>query len=132
MRFIVYMFAGVAGGILGGMGMGGGTVLIPILTIFCGVEQHLAQSANLITFLPMAVFSLQVHAQNNLLDTKGIGYIIVPALVLSVAGGLLVGQIAAKPLQTGFGVFLCILSVYQFFSAAKSMAAKKKESGSAL
>ena len=34
MRFIVYMFAGLAGGILGGMGMGGGTVLIPILTIF--------------------------------------------------------------------------------------------------
>lgn len=63
MRFIVYMFAGLAGGILGGMGMGGGTVLIPILTIFCGVEQHLAQSANLITFLPMAIFSLQVARQ---------------------------------------------------------------------
>ena len=81
MRFIVYMFAGLAGGILGGMGMGGGTVLIPILTIFCGVEQHLAQSANLITFLPMAIFSLQVHAKHGLLDTRGIGYIILPALV---------------------------------------------------
>ncbi|MFQ7036484.1 MAG: TSUP family transporter, partial [Candidatus Borkfalkia sp.] len=77
MRFIVYMFAGLAGGILGGMGMGGGTVLIPILTIFCGVEQHLAQSANLITFLPMAIFSLQVHAKHGLLDTRGIGYIIL-------------------------------------------------------
>lgn len=130
MRFIVYMLAGLAGGILGGMGMGGGTVLIPILTIFCGVEQHLAQSANLITFLPMAAFSLQVHAQNGLLDTKGIGYIILPALALSVAGGLLVGRIEARPLQTGFGVFLCLLSVWQFISAAKSMAAKKKESGS--
>ena len=37
MRFLVYLLAGLAGGILGGMGMGGGTVLIPILTMFCGV-----------------------------------------------------------------------------------------------
>ena len=130
MRFVVYMLAGLAGGILGGMGMGGGTVLIPILTIFCGVEQHLAQSANLITFLPMAIFSLQVHAKNGLLDTKGIGYIIIPALVLSVAGSILVNRIAARSLQTGFGVFLCLLSIWQFISASKSMAQKKKQEDS--
>ena len=129
MRFIVYMFAGLAGGILGGMGMGGGTVLIPILTIFCGVEQHLAQSANLITFLPMAIFSLQVHAKHGLLDTRGIGYIILPALVRSVAGGLLVNRIGGEALQKGFGIFLCLLSVWQFISASKSIAAKKREDG---
>ena len=72
MRFIVYLIAGVLGGFLGGMGMGGGTVLIPILTIFCGVEQHLAQSVNLLSFLPMALLSLRVHSQNGLLDTKGV------------------------------------------------------------
>lgn len=127
MRFIVYIIAGLAGGVLGGMGMGGGTVLIPILTIFCGVEQHLAQSANLITFLPMAVFSLQVHASNHLLDTKGIGFIIVPALALSVAGGFLVDRVAGRSLQTGFGVFLCLLSIWQFISAARSLSAQKKQ-----
>ena len=63
------------------------------------MEQHLAQSANLITFLPMAIFSLQVHAKHGLLDTRGIGYIILPALVLSVAGGLLVNRIGGEALQ---------------------------------
>ena len=71
MRFLVWLTAGIAGGVLGGMGMGGGTVLIPILTIFCGVPQHMAQSVNLLTFLPMSALSLRVHAQNGLLDTKG-------------------------------------------------------------
>ena len=39
MSFIFYLLAGFLSGVLGGMGMGGGTVLIPALTIFFGVEQ---------------------------------------------------------------------------------------------
>ena len=34
MEFLWYAVAGVLGGVLGGMGMGGGTVLIPLLSIF--------------------------------------------------------------------------------------------------
>jgi len=121
LRFIVYLIAGVAGGVLGGMGMGGGTVLIPILTIFCGVEQHLAQSANLITFLPMAILSLKVHSQNGLLDTKGIGFIIIPAVILSVTCGIAVNFVDGEILQKSFGVFLCALSLWQFSNGLKSV-----------
>ena len=88
MRFLVYLLAGLAGGVLGGMGMGGGCVLIPILTVLCGVPQHMAQSVNLLTFLPMAAVSLHVHAENGLLDTRGVLWMIVPATLLSVLGGL--------------------------------------------
>ena len=42
MEYLWYAIAGVFGGILGGMGMGGGTVLIPLLSIFYAVEQHTA------------------------------------------------------------------------------------------
>ena len=52
---------------LGGMGMGGGTVLIPALTVILGVEQHVAQATNLIAFLPMALFTLKIHKENGLL-----------------------------------------------------------------
>ena len=54
MSFIFYLLAGFVSGLFGGMGMGGGTVLIPVLTLFFGVEQHIAQATNLIAFLPMA------------------------------------------------------------------------------
>ena len=121
MRFIVYLIAGVAGGVLGGMGMGGGTVLIPILTIFCGVEQHLAQSANLITFLPRAILSLKVHSQNGLLDTKGIGFIIIPAVILSVTCGIAVNFVDGEIFQKSFGVLLCALSLWQFSNGLKSV-----------
>ncbi len=113
MRFIVYLLAGVAGGVLGGMGMGGGTVLIPILTVLCGVEQHLAQSVNLLSFLPMAAIALKEHFANKLVKTKGIALMILPAAALSAAGGFYVKALSAGFLRSAFGVFLCLLSVWQ-------------------
>ena len=129
MRFLVYLLAGLAGGILGGMGMGGGTVLIPILTMFCGVPQHLAQSVNLLSFLPMAAVSLRVHAGNGLLDTKNILWMIVPATLFSVLGGILVQGVAAGTLRVGFGAFLCLLSVYQFYTGIRAAAQERKGKG---
>lgn len=39
---------GVISGIVSGTGMGGGTILIFLLTcFFCGIEQHIAQATNL-------------------------------------------------------------------------------------
>ena len=38
MAFFLFFLCGIAGGVLGGMGMGGGTALIPLLTVLCGVE----------------------------------------------------------------------------------------------
>lgn len=120
MRFLVYLLAGLAGGVLGGMGMGGGCVLIPILTVLCGVPQHMAQSVNLLTFLPMAAVSLRVHAKNGLLDTRSVLWTIVPATLLSVLGGLFVQGIPGGALRVGFGVFLCLLSLYQLSVGLKN------------
>ena len=51
MRFYLYLLLGFIGGIPAGMGMGGGTVTIPLLVLVGGVEQKIAQSANLFSFL---------------------------------------------------------------------------------
>lgn len=130
MRFLIYLLAGIAGGLLGGMGMGGGTVLIPILTIFCGVEQHLAQSVNLLSFLPMAIFSLKVHFANGLVDTKGILWLIVPAVLLSALGGFFVKDLSGRFLRAAFGIFLCLLSLWQAYQGIMQIK-KKKEGGGA-
>ena len=39
---------GVISGIVSGTGMGGGTILIFLLTYLCNIEQHIAQATNLI------------------------------------------------------------------------------------
>ena len=96
---------------LGGMGMGGGTVLIPALTILFGVEQHIAQATNLIAFLPMAAFSLKVHKDKGNLKTQGVWWIVIPAVLTSVAGGLAAALLPADILRKLFGAFLVFLAL---------------------
>ena len=72
MNIFLQILFGVLGGFFGGLGMGGGTLLIPLLTIFLHFDQQLSQGINLLTFLFMAVFSLYIHSKNNLIVTKNI------------------------------------------------------------
>ncbi len=97
------------------MGMGGGTVTIPLLVLVGGVEQKIAQSANLFAFLPMSLFALKQHGENGLLKTKGILWSVLPALLLSAAGALFATSLPSALLRKGFGAFLAGLSVYTFF-----------------
>ena len=116
MSFILYLLVGFFSGMLGGMGMGGGTILIPALTVILGVEQHIAQATNLIAFLPMAAFSLKAHKERGLLKTDGIWSVIIPAVLTSVAGGLIAALLPAVVLKKLFGVFLILLAVKGLFS----------------
>lgn len=111
MSFILFLVAGFFSGVLGGMGMGGGTVLIPALTVIFGVEQHIAQATNLIAFLPMAAFTLKVHKENGLLKTEGLLWLVVPALLTSVAAGFVAALLPSVVLKKLFGAFLVGLSV---------------------
>ena len=111
MSFYVYIILGFLGGIPAGMGMGGGTVTIPLLVLFGGVEQKIAQSANLFAFLPMSGVALKTHANNRLLETKGVGYIVAPALLISSLGAFFVAFLPSEFLKKAFGVFLIGLAV---------------------
>ena len=120
MSFILFLVAGLFSGMLGGMGMGGGTVLIPALTVILGVEQHVAQATNLIAFLPMALFTLKIHKENGLLKTEGLGWLVVPALLTSVAAGFAAALLPSVVLKKLFGAFLVALSVKLLIQAGVS------------
>ncbi len=120
LTIFLYVLFGFVSGIFGGLGMGGGTLLIPLLTIFLGLGQKLSQGINLVAFLVMALFSLVIHFKNGYLETRGIIYIILSGIVFSVGGALLASVISAGTLRTAFGVFLCVLSLYQMYKAIKA------------
>ena len=130
-EIILFVAIGIAGGVISGMGMGGGTLLIPLLTIFGGVEQHLSQAINLIAFIPTAVVALIVHIKNKLVEKKHILIVAIPAVTVSVLASLLSRAVEGKSLSIYFGIFLGILGVYQLISAiittVKSHKDKKSE-----
>ena len=100
MAFLLLILCGFAGGLLGGMGMGGGTALIPLLTLF-GVGQAAAQGVNLLSFLPMAARALAVHAKAGLLRGRGLFPLVLPALRFSALGSLRAAYLPADALEKG-------------------------------
>lgn len=116
LKIILLAVSGIAAGVLGGMGMGGGTILIPLLTIFFNVGQKEAQAINLVAFIPMAIVSLAIHIKNKRVKKQGLLWIIVPAVLTSVGGGFAAQAVNGEVLKRIFGGFLLLLSVVQFFS----------------
>lgn len=120
MRIFWFVVAGVVSGVLGGMGMGGGTILIPLLSIFYKIGQHTAQAINLISFIPMAIVALIFHLKNKLVRFDKILYIILPGIAFCVLGCYLASALNPHLLRRFFGGFLLLLSVFQFISAIKA------------
>lgn len=119
MWYVLLIF-GMLAGIIGGMGMGGGTVLIPLLTIFASISQILAQGYNLIAFLPMSIIAIFIHFKNGLIKLNYLPTIIVFGILFSLAGGFLANIIDKNILKTLFGVFLIVLSVFEFIKILKN------------
>ena len=117
--FLTVLFGFIAG-VVGGMGMGGGTFLIPLFQ-FLSYGQKSIQAANLISFLPMAVVALVFHFKNKLVKTKGVWWMTVPALVFSVVGALLTNNAKPEFLKICFGIFFLIMGGMQLFQSIKSL-----------
>ena len=117
MTFLLIL-VGFLAGVIGGMGMGGGTILVPLLS-FLDLGQKSVQATNLISFLPMCVVALLFHNKNHLVCKKHIGWIIIPAVLFSVLGAILGQKAQNDTLKMCFGVFLVLVGVWQLVVSIK-------------
>ena len=117
---------GIIGGIVAGMGMGGGTLTIPLLTIFLKYEQLRAQGVNLVAFLPMAVVALFIHIKNKLGDFKSTWLLALVGCVFSLGGALIANHISNSILKKLFAIFLIGLGVWQFRELKKNQKQENK------
>ena len=124
--FLLILFGALAG-LLGGMGMGGGTFLIPLLTIFLAFNQRLAQGYNLVSFVVMSLIALIIHLKNNLIEKKAILPVLIPALIFSFLGAYIANFVDTKLLSKFFGIFLIILSCFQFINFFKDLQQENKK-----
>ena len=113
MEFFWFVLAGLASGIFAGMGMGGGTFLIPILTLLLSVSQPHAQLVNLLVFSLSSIVVLIINYKNGLLKTQSFWWIEIPACVVAFFGVIFALSINAKILKYVFAGFLCIVGIAQ-------------------
>lgn len=111
MDFFWFVLIGLFAGVFAGMGMGGGTFLIPLLTLVMGVPLKQAQLFNLLVFLPMAIITIIIYARKKLIDFKSFLVVCVPAITLAILGALLSSRTPDKVIKIIFGVFLIVLAV---------------------
>lgn len=123
---ILLIVAGIISGIIAGMGMGGGTLLIPILTIFFKFKQQLAQGINLLAFLPCAIVSLIIHCKNKLVNFKIGVPIIITGVIASVFGSILAINLESEMLKKLFGGFLLAIGLMQLFLSILNIVKGKK------
>jgi len=116
---------GIIGGIVGGMGMGGGTLLIPLLTIFLAVPQKEAQALSLVAFVCMAGFAILLHAKNKLIDYKAGTVLTLFGTIIAVIMAYVAQSASDGTLKILFGIFLITLSAFEFFGLYKNYRQKQ-------
>lgn len=116
---MIEVLIGVVAGIVSGTGMGGGTILIFLLSIMLGVEQHIAQATNLIFFIPTAIVAIIVNLKNKNVDLK-LGILISAFGILgAILGANISIHIDVGILKKCFGIFLAIITINEIYSIFK-------------
>ena len=106
---------GVLSGIMGSMGLGGGSVLIPLLSLM-SIGQKSAQVINVFSFVLMAVFIVFINVKNKLVESFS-------ALIFGLFGGIVATFLALfvsgaeqSFVKICFGIFLLLVGSYELFA----------------
>ena len=116
---------GLLSGIVSGTGMGGGTILIFLLSFVMGVEQHIAQATNLIFFIPTAIVAILVNLKNKNIDLKLAIIISIFGILGAIIGANISIHIDVTILKKCFGIFLLLIAVNEINSIIKLYKTKK-------
>lgn len=116
---MLYTLIGLFAGIISGMGIGGGTILIPALIIFTSLNQQQAQGLNLLCFIPAAIVAFFTHMKQKNIETSYCLPLIITGLIGAYIGSNLAVKINSHLLRLLFAGFLFIMGIYEFFCKGK-------------
>lgn len=110
MHNVVIILLGLAAGLLVGlMGIGGGTIVVPALVYLLGMSQHMAQGTSLfMQLLPIGLGALWVYWKAGAVDLRAGIVCALGILVGGYAGGSIAVGIPGRVLQVLFGLFLMV------------------------
>lgn len=112
---------GVAVGALGGLlGIGGGTILVPVLVLGERIPQHVAQGVSLLMILPTGIVGAWTHARHGHLAAGLLPGLMAGGAIGALLGGLLAHEIEAASLSRLFALFLLPVSAQMIFGRRRA------------
>ena len=117
---------GLISGIVTGLGMGGGTILILFLSLFMGVEQHIAQATNLVFFVPTALATIAMNLREKNVDIKLAINISFFGIIGAIIGAIISNNINSENLRKYFAIFIFIIALHEVYELYKVYKNKRK------
>jgi uncharacterized protein len=119
----IFVILGIVTGLMSALGLGGGTLLIPILSLV-GVGQKEAQLINVFSFVVMASIILIFNIKNGLVDVFPAVVFSSVAVPFAVLMAICVKGIDEHALKITFGVFLLSIGVVELVCYLKKYHSK--------
>jgi len=118
MNVIAYIILGLIAGVFAGVfGIGGGIILIPVMTFLFGMTQHQAQGTTLAILVPpIGILAAWRYYQNGHVNLPMAGFICLGFLLGGLLGANLAQGFSDPLLKKLFGVFLLLISINMIFS----------------
>ena len=117
---------GIISGIVSGTGMGGGTILIFLLTFLLGIEQHIAQATNLVFFIPTSIAAILTNLKQKNVDLKLAINISSFGIIGAIIGSIISNSISSENLKKYFAIFILIIALHEIYELYKEYKNKKK------
>ena len=83
---MIEIIFGFLAGIIAALGMGGGSILILLLSIFTEYSQKMIQGVNLIFFIPTAIIAIIINIKKKNIDIELSKIIAVLGIIGSIIG----------------------------------------------
>lgn len=124
---MINVLIGAFSGIFSGIGMGGGTILIFLLTTFLNLDQHNAQATNLIFFIPTAISAIIVNYREKNIDTKLAKIVSICGVIGAIIGASISINLNVQELRKYYGIFLAIIAIHEIYTLIKEYKKSKKK-----
>jgi len=113
MQIIWYIILGLFAGISSGfLGIGGGSIIIPILVYVFGLTQHKAQGTTLALMIPpIGLLAAMKYYYEGNVDIKIAAFVCIGFFVGGLLGAYLVTPVPDTVLKKVFGIFLFFISL---------------------
>jgi uncharacterized protein len=109
---LVGLAIGLAGGFFGGLaGLGGGVVMIPLMTAFAGLSQREAHGTSLVAIVFTAATGALTYFGHGFVDWWAALILAVSAIFFARLGAIYAHSLKEKHLKKGFGIFLICVSL---------------------
>jgi len=106
--WLIPFLCGLGASVISAWGVGGGTLLLLVMTLFLGVDQRTAQGVNLLFFLPTAASALVCHARGGYLDKPTLKSAVPIAVLAALIGAWISNAVDVELLRKPFGVYLLL------------------------